>query len=571
MTTEIESIDKNVYNFNLPIYYINKKNKVDDNIKEDLELIESKDISGECLYDYVFETDNILGKEIIPLWSEYYCYDKEFLTNSQELITTYKPTNINFDQINKTKTIWDTVHNDKAFLDRYQYINMPYLNRYNTSVMVLHIYSIYNLSSPALSLIMPIFFLIIPFFVLKMQGINITISGYKKILWGMIKNISIIKLFTEFDKHRWDKKISLLFSSLFYCFQIYQNVCSCLKFYFNINKITDYIKNIKDYIGYSCKKIDEFLNVSSNLVTYSPFNSELKSKKDSLIKYYNKFNKLKTYKYTVSKINQIGYLMKYFYDIKFNTEFVSSMNYIFGFHGYIDNLCSLENKITKKELNFCTFTDKNTSFTKSYYGPLSKTNVIKNSYHLKKHHIITGPNAAGKTTILKSTLFNILLSQQIGGGYYSKAKINMYHYLHCYLNIPDTSGRDSLFQAEARRCKEILDKIENSKTKRHFCIFDELYSGTNPYDATNSAHQFLSYLTKYNTINFILTTHYVDLCDRLKNNKKIKNSNMKIIKTKDDIKFTYKLTNGICRVKGGHKILKDLGYPDEIIDNTFNS
>tara|TARA_A100001015_G_scaffold311609_1_gene415189 strand:- start:340 stop:474 length:135 start_codon:yes stop_codon:yes gene_type:complete len=42
---------------------------------------------------------------------------------------------------------------------------------------------------------------------------------------------------------------------------------------------------------------------------------------------------------------------------------------------------------------------------------------------------------------------------------------------------------------------------------------------------------------------------------------------MKIIKENNDITFTYKLTKGICKIKGGNKILKDLGYPEEIVSN----
>ena len=81
-------------------------------------------------------------------------------------------------------------------------------------------------------------------------------------------------------------------------------------------------------------------------------------------------------------------------------------------------------------------------------------------------------------------------------GFYNNATINPYKYIHCYLNIPDTSGRDSLFQAEARRCKEILDSVVNNK-ERHFCIFDEIYSGTNPYEAISGAYAYLTYLSKY--------------------------------------------------------------------------
>lgn len=74
---------------------------------------------------------------------------------------------------------------------------------------------------------------------------------------------------------------------------------------------------------------------------------------------------------------------------------------------------------------------------------------------------------------------NIILSQQIGYGFYDSANINPYDYLHSYLNIPDTSGRDSLFQAESRRCKEILDSLEKKAINATFvflmnCIQEQI-------------------------------------------------------------------------------------------------
>jgi DNA mismatch repair ATPase MutS len=181
--------------------------------------------------------------------------------------------------------------------------------------------------------------------------------------------------------------------------------------------------------------------------------------------------------------------------------------------------------------------------------------------------IISGPNASGKSTLLKTTLLNVLLSQQIGFGFYSKAKITIFDYLHCYLNIPDTSGRDSLFQSEARRCIEILDSI-NTNNSRHLCVFDELYSGTNPYEAISAATAYLQYMNKYPNIKYVLTTHYLELCKNLDKNKKIINYNMEIVENSNDFIYTYKLLKGISRVKGGIKVLKDLNYPEEIIHNT---
>ena len=104
-----------------------------------------------------------------------------------------------------------------------------------------------------------------------------------------------------------------------------------------------------------------------------------------------------------------------------------------------------------------------------YQNNNSKNKIVKNSYSLNKNIIITGPNASGKTTLLKSTLFNIILSQQIGCGFFNSASVKIYDYIHCYINIPDTGGRDSLYQAEARQCKNILET--NFTYGSHFSSF----------------------------------------------------------------------------------------------------
>ncbi len=127
-----------------------------------------------------------------------------------------------------------------------------------------------------------------------------------------------------------------------------------------------------------------------------------------------------------------------------------------------------------------------------------------------------------------------------------------------------------IFQAEARRCKEIIDKIsENPPNKNHFCIFDELYSGTNPYEAISSAFSLLKYLNNYKNLNFILTTHYSDLCEKLEKYPSIELLKMKVInnKEKNTFDYSYKIEKGISKIRGGSKVLKDLKYPTKIISS----
>jgi DNA mismatch repair ATPase MutS len=266
--------------------------------------------------------------------------------------------------------------------------------------------------------------------------------------------------------------------------------------------------------------------------------------------------------------------LKYFYELHTSAEYEDAMMYSIGFNGYIDCLEGLQNNIAERKIQFATFIkekdtrkgSKNSVFKNSYYANLSRDgNPVKNTIRMKKNLIITGPNASGKTTILKSTLINILLTQQFGCGFYESAKLAPFKHIHCYLNIPDTSGRDSLFQAEARRCKEILDVISANKTDSHFCVFDELYSGTNPEEAESSATAFMKYLQKYKNVSSLLTTHFVKVCKKLDKVKGIQNCKMAAEKVGDKLKYLYRLEPGISEVKGGINVLTEMNYPKEIL------
>ena len=179
------------------------------------------------------------------------------------------------------------IHNDDVFLDRYQYIDLPYVRKYNNSLPYC-IYSMYNLSSPVISLISPIFALIIPFFILKLKGVPITIQGYQDILINMMKNSTIGKLFTDFTHRRWDQQLSLLVSAGLYIFGIYQNIIACYKFYININKITDTFKNVINFIEYTNQRINDYIPLTNKLDKYQLFNEKLIDHQIKLNKFYKK-------------------------------------------------------------------------------------------------------------------------------------------------------------------------------------------------------------------------------------------------------------------------------------------
>ena len=561
--------------FKMPIYYNEQKIDLKQNIITDLELINSVDSSSNPIYSYVFNDSNTFSKKCFEQITQYYTTDVDFLKDNQKLIKMYKRLPNDNDYISSKYSniieIWNEIKNDISFKEKYYYIDWPMFEFLNKSENFLQCMSIYNIASPIISFFIPIIILIIPFFILKLKGLPITINDYIEVLKTIIANHAIGKLFTEFNNVEIGQKFYLLVSAGFYVFSIYQNIIVCSRFKNNMNRIHKYFSEIKDYLNKTIESMENYLTYSSSLHTHYNFNNILIEKIKILTELKNKISSISEYKLSFKKIFEIGHILKYFYEIYEKIEYNDALLYSFGFNGYIDCIEGLQNNIEERKISFAEFTSKKkkNSFKNNYYAVLKNSNPVKNNIKLDKNMSITGPNASGKTTVLKSVLINVILTQQFGCGFYDSAKLKPYKYIHCYLNIPDTSGRDSLFQSEARRCKEILDIIDSNKKDYHLCVFDELYSGTNPEEAVIGSTAFMEYLVKNKYISSMLTTHFIKVCEKLSKNKNITNYHMDVTKQNNKINYTYLLKEGISNVKGGLSVLYDMNYPKEIIENTI--
>lgn len=561
--------------FKLPISYNDKKMTVNNNIINDLELVQTIDPSYNSMYSLFFNNDNQFSKKITEQVSEYYTTDVTFLKDNQTLLKTYKPTSKYTSEISnnyeKIIEIWKEIKHDGGFKEKYYYIDWSMWEFLNKSEQFLQFMSIYNLASPVISLFIPLIILIVPFFIIKMRGHDITMTQYIDVLKIVISTNAIGKLFTQFSSVTSQEKIYMVVSAAFYLFSIYQNILTCIRFNNNMKVIHCHLYDVKQYLNYTIRDMKNYLSYSENLETHSKFNDNLKEKMNTLILFENKLTCISNYECNFKKMFEIGYVLKCFYELYEDETYEDAFMYSFGFNGYIDCLEGLMKNIQDNKINFSNFINnkKKNVIKNNYYAALKDCKPIKNNIKFKKNIIITGPNASGKTTILKSVLINILVTQQFGCGFYDSANLNPYDYIHSYLNIPDTSGRDSLFQAEARRCKEIIDIVNSNKKKTHFCTFDELYSGTNPDEAEISATAFMEYLVKNKNVSCILTTHFINVCKKLNKNKNIINCHMEAEKTNNKITYKYNIKEGISEIKGGINVLYDMNYPSEIIENTL--
>lgn len=548
--------------FKLPIQTISSCYDVNENIINDMELTDG----NTPMYHKIFNMNNDFEKLNTDAYAKYYTDDKSFLKDNQVFLSSCVPKPIKDKYITDIIELRKDIADETGFIEKYHFIEWEQLKFLNNNPTIMKYLSLYELASPVITLALPIFLLIMPFFILRVQGKAITFPKYVEVLKIVISRHSIGQIF-NIGSASWDKRIYIIISFVFYLAQIYWNYQSCVKFIANFKIIHEKLDIFKDYMKNTVSVMSSTINniKQSSISTFNKWYSDLQGCKEHMDGLIDKYEQFTPYKLSIHKVGEIGYLMQNFYKLYNDEYLISIIDYSIKFHSYIKNAEQFQERIVSKNVNKCKFTNKKTIMKSAFYPILVDDKYVTNDIDLKKNLIITGPNAAGKTTMIKTAMINILLSQQLGYGFYKKAKINCFQDLQCYINIPDTSGRDSLFQAEARRCKEILENNLDT-SKRRFCIFDELFSGTNPYEAIGAASGFLKYLNKYDNITFVITTHFLDLCKKMEKEIRITNLHMEINNDNDDFIYTYKIVPGISNVKGGIKVLKDLGFPNEIID-----
>lgn len=575
--------------FRCPVSYASNKFDVSDEMMCELELVScssSPDEDGDNVYTSVLAPTQIIDKEMTRVLVKTYTTDIGFLKHSQSLLQSNSLLPVRSDEMLR---VWMSIHNETSFHDKYCYLDIDRVKFLNKHAGFVQFMSMYNILSPIMSLCMPILILIVPFIVLYMRGVPITITDYVSVVRVILKNHSVGKLLSGFGSADVSQQMYMLFSVCIYAFSIYQNFATCNRFYSNLKQIHTYIGVTKEYISQSIASMNSMsmyirdsISVRSKPGTaYSNFHRDLCKHIGILSCMYDRVSSIGEMNVSVRKCSELGQILTCFYELYDNRDYVDSMVYSFGFSGYINNMISIQSLIYSGYMNYAKFAYKvhesgaSMKCTNMVYPPfVQNDDVVKNTIRLNNNMIITGPNASGKTTILKSIVINVLFSQQFGCGCYDEMAFVPYEHIHCYINIPDTMGRDSLFQAEARRCKHIIDACNfTPKHERHLCIFDELYSGTNPEEASQSAIALLKYLSTRANVNFVLTTHYKQISKFFERHVKYKSHNYRMFVERlpdHSLLYKYSIQKGVSNIKGGLNVLRDMQYPNEILSFIAN-
>jgi DNA mismatch repair ATPase MutS len=232
-----------------------------------------------------------------------------------------------------------------------------------------------------------------------------------------------------------------------------------------------------------------------------------------------------------------------------NVGFLDSMIAAASFRKLIYYYC--EPKLTKSGHPHLMVTD--------LYHPLLEK-PVPNSITEERSVLLTGSNASGKSTFIKTLAINAILAQTI---FTSVSKSYQASYFQIYSSMAlrdNILSNESYYIVEIKSLKRILDSVNNEIPT--LCFIDEVLRGTNTLERIAASSRILSSLARMNTMVFA-ATHDIELTQILESDYSNYHFQERI--ESNQILFDYKLYQGKAISKNAIKLLNMMGYPKKII------
>ena len=178
--------------------------------------------------------------------------------------------------------------------------------------------------------------------------------------------------------------------------------------------------------------------------------------------------------------------------------------------------------------------------------------------------IITGPNMAGKSALLRQTALIVLLAQIGSFVPAESARIGLVDKIFTRVGASDNiSLGESTFMVEMTEASNILNNV----TPRSLVLFDELGRGTSTYDGISIAWAIVEYLHEHPKAQArtLFATHYHELNEMEKNFSRIKNYNVSVKEVDGKVVFLRKLMRGGSEHSFGIHVAEIAGMPKSIV------
>lgn len=427
------------------------------------------------------------------------------------------------------------------------FFNWIGFNKLNHSCSILTVTNIYNVFiSPMLGILSPIIYFIIPFYYIRYKlHINISLQKYLTFIKNAILTSYKTALLSTDKRIKYFSFVSYIMSFCFYFHGIWTTVSNS--------------KNVCNMISLLYKKVNSFATIVENILI---LNDKMKISDNPF--FVNP--SLHNFSGLERDTCVFGKHLKFFRYMNTH-EIENTMHYLFVADMFVSIASNVNLNNCNKNTNYVSDSLPYLCLNNFYHICLNSKTAIRNSIQFDENCrslIITGPNAAGKSTLIKSILVNILLAQTICVGAYDNMTFTPFMYINSQINIPDCKGTTSLFEAEMFRCKDILNRI-SILPGLAFSVMDELFNSTNFIEGIAGSYAIMKKLTEYPNVLNMVTTHLIYLTKLRKHNKSIETYKMCATVQNETITYSYKLQKGISNQYIALEILKQNNFDDSII------
>ena len=176
--------------------------------------------------------------------------------------------------------------------------------------------------------------------------------------------------------------------------------------------------------------------------------------------------------------------------------------------------------------------------------------------------LVTGPNMAGKSTLMRQTALIVILAQMGSFVPASRARIGIVDRVLSRVGASDNVARgESTFMVEMRETASIL----RSATRRSLVILDEIGRGTSTYDGLSIAWAVAEHLHDVVRCRALFATHYHELTELAKTASGVANMAVSAREIGDDIVFLHKLAKGAASRSYGVAVAKHAGVPESVL------
>lgn len=473
---------------------------------------------------------------------------------------------------NEKDFLWFFSQKEKAIDELLNSVYFSYwmMNKLNDNSSFMTSYNFYKIIlSPMIGILSPVIYFIIPFIILKIKFgkvFQMSFTSYVKMLYkSMTMSNNLINLLdNKGGMLSRLQTVTYVLSLVFYFQGMFNTINVSRTTYKIVEYISTKVNNAFIYLK-SCIELNDKLwyelesNLESGFITnrFDPID-------ESLLKILHEYRPFNTFTVFSNFGNQLTKYKKFD-----QTQVLNIVNKTYILDGLLA-IINVKNNLGMSYSNYLNDSSKPfVACKQAWHLCIDKSVSVKNNINFN-NVIITGPNAGGKSTLIKTLCLVVLLSQTFTISTSESTVLTPFYFINTQINIPDCKGVESLFEAEMNRCLYTLSVVDAHPDKKSLIVMDEIFNSTNLVEAIAGAYSILQKLSDFKNVMTIITTHFVYLC-KLKKHTTFDcfKMNVMIDSEKDKIHFPYIISKGVSKQYVALELLRKRGFDNSIITNAL--